>query len=740
MVFTVEKSIAGRTLVIEVGRIARQANGSAVVRYGDTQSFVAVTGAPPRFEMDFFPLTVDYREKTSAAGKFPGGFIKREGRPTTKEILTCRLIDRPIRPLFPKEYTWDTQVAASVFASDQQNDPDILALIAASTALSVSDIPFNGPLGGVRIGLVDGEFVVNPTVDQLKRSDLELIVAGTKDAVTMVEAGANEISEEQMLEAIDLAHDVIKQVVVLQEELVAKCGKEKMELESFPDVSELKNDLRSRYYAGLSDALSTSGKQTRKLAVKAVVDAAVAELCPEVAPPAEPPRDAPQPKLVKGLMGEVSGEAEREMILSGTRTDGRSHADIREISGEVSTLPPVVHGSALFTRGETQALISCTLGTGRDSQIVDGLAEEYSERFMLHYNFPAYCVGETWPNRGPKRREIGHGALAARALSAVMPDDDKFPYTVRLISDIMESNGSSSMASVCGGTLALMDAGVQIKQPVAGIAMGLIKDGDRVAILSDIQGSEDHNGDMDFKVAGTGRGITALQMDIKITGISAEIMQRALEQAKEGRHHILKEMLKVLDEPRDDISPFAPRCILFKIDPEKIGLVIGPGGKMIKKIQEESSCTIEIEDDGTVMVWGSNQVNSQSAQQKIEILTEEIKAGKIYNGRVVSVKDFGCFVEVLPGQEGLVHVSELAQGFVRKVDEIVKIGDVIPVKCLGTDNQGRVKLSKSAAEVELGIKPEEGENAPAGGGSSPPRSPTGAPPPRRGGGGGGRRR
>ena len=736
MSFRVEKEIAGRKLIIETGSVARQANGAVFVKYGDTQVFTASTGSEPRMEFDFFPLTVDYREKTSAAGKFPGGFIKREGRPTTKEILTCRLIDRPIRPLFPPEYRWDTAVSVLVFSADQQNDPDILAMIAASASLAVSDIPFLGPIGAVRMGLVGGELVINPTVDQLKGSDLDLVVAGTREAVTMVECGANEVSEEKMIEAIERAHEVVREIVEMQDQLVAQCGKQKMVFDPLPDHSELKGRLRERYYGRLADALRTEGKHERKAAVKAVMEQAFSEMCPEVEPGAEPPADVPERSLVKSLLEELSSEAEREMILDGQRTDGRSHAGIRDIRIEVGALPQVVHGSSLFTRGETQALVTCTLGTGGDQQIVDGLAEEYSERFMLHYNFPAFCVGETWPNRGPKRREIGHGALAQRSLNPVIPPEDRFPYTIRLVSDILESNGSSSMATVCGGTMALMDGGVKIRQPVAGIAMGLIKEADRVAILSDILGSEDHNGDMDFKVAGTQFGITGLQMDIKITGISTDILRRALEQAREGRIHILKEMLKSLDRPRDDISPFAPRCITFKIDPEKIGLVIGPGGKMIKKIQEESQTTIEIEDDGRVMIWGTNQAMAQLAQQRIEALTEEIKPGRIYNGRVVSIKDFGCFVEVLPGQEGLVHVSELGAGFVRKVDDVVQIGDVIPVKCLGTDNQGRIKLSKTAADRELSGEGEgEGETVPPMTGGAPQQRGGG-----RGGGGGRRRR
>ncbi|HZN59557.1 MAG TPA: polyribonucleotide nucleotidyltransferase, partial [Planctomycetota bacterium] len=467
-----------------------------------------------------------------------------------------------------------------------------------------------------------------------------------------------------------------------------------------PDHSALHSDLKSRYGSLFEPALLTPGKHTRKDAVKAVIEKAIDEVAPILDPaPATPPPGAVDRALAQLLLNKISEEAEREMIVRGVRTDGRDSTSIREIAIDVSVLPRV-HGSALFTRGETQALVVVTLGTGDDEQIVDGLYEEYSEKFMLHYNFPSFSVGETWPNRGPKRREIGHGALACRALKAVMPPEDKFPYTVRLISDILESNGSSSMATVCGGTMALMDAGVKIRQPVAGIAMGLVKEGDRIAVLSDILGSEDHNGDMDFKVAGTQRGITALQMDIKVTGISENILRDALEQAREGRIIILREMMKALDRPRDEISPHAPKIIQLRIDPEKIGIVIGPGGKMIKKIQEDTKSQIEIEDDGTVKIWGTSLAGATDAQHRIEALTEEVKPGRVYQGRVVSIKDFGCFVEVLPGQEGLVHVSELGQGYVQKVNDVVKIGDIIPVKCLGIDNQGRIKLSKKAAEME----------------------------------------
>jgi polyribonucleotide nucleotidyltransferase len=694
-----ECSIGGRTLSIEVGRMGRQANGAAMVRFADTVVFAAVTGADLKEDFDFFPLTVDYREKTYAAGKFPGGFIKREGRPTTKEILTMRLIDRPLRPTFPKNMGKDVLIQTMVLSFDQQNDPDILAMIAASTCVAVSDIPFLAPIGSVRVGLIDGQFVIMPTIADLAKSELDLVVSGTKDAVLMVECGAKEVSEDTIVNAIAKAHEAIREIIELQESLVRLCGKKKLEVPPPPDNSDLKAKLRSAYYERIQSALLTEGKLSRKKAVEEVFKNALDTVSPEVEPPQLPPSGTPERAVVKSVLEEVSREAERALILGGRRADGRGMKDIRPISIEVAVLPRT-HGSSLFTRGETQALVVATLGTGQDEQIVDGLAEEYTEKFMVHYNFPSFSVGETWPNRGPKRREIGHGNLARRALEAVVPPPEKFPYTIRLVSDVLESNGSSSMATVCGGTLALMDAGVKIRQPVAGIAMGLIKEGDEVRILSDIMGSEDHNGDMDFKVAGTQRGITGLQMDIKVAGISDAILRQALEQAREGRIFVLREMLKTLDRPRDDISPFAPKVIRMTIDPEKIGIVIGPGGKMIKKIQEETHSTIEIEDDGTVVIWGQSMTSARGAQERIEALTEEVKPGRTYKGRVVSIKDFGCFVEVLPGQEGLVHVSELGQGFIQKVSDVVNIGDTITVKCLGIDNQGRIKLSKKAAEKE----------------------------------------
>lgn len=696
MIAKTELVVNGTTLSVETGRIAKQANGAAVVRFGDAVVFTAASAADIRGDLDFFPLTVDYREKTSAAGKFPGGFIKREGRPTTKEILTCRLIDRPIRPLFPDNLRKDVSIQSMVLSADQENDTDVLAMIAASTALSVSDIPFDGPIGAVRVCTKDGQLAVFPTFDELKSSKLDLVVAGTRDAVVMVEGSANELSEDEVIDAIFYAHEKIKEIITLQDGLVHQTGKQKMEVPEPEDHSGLQERATAEYADRLRSAQLVEGKLTRKKAIEVVTKEALEAIAPEFEPPEFPPPGTPKRKHVKSALEGLVKKVEREQIVSAsTRTDGRTLDEVRPISIEIGFLPRT-HGSAIFTRGETQAVVSVTLGTGRDEQIVDGLHEEQSEKFMVHYNFPAFCVGETWPNRGPKRREIGHGNLALRALAAVLPPEDKFPYTVRVVADIMESNGSSSMATVCGGTMALMDAGVSIRQPVAGIAMGLIREGDEIRILSDIQGSEDHHGDMDFKVAGTQFGITALQMDIKISGISREVLTQALGQAKDGRIKILREMLRVMKEPRAEISQYAPKIIRIKIHPDKIGIVIGPGGKMIKKIQEETSSTIEIEDDGTVTIWGQGVPSARSAQERVEALTEEVRPGNSYSGRVVSVKDFGCFVEVLPGQEGLVHVSELADGFVSKVADIVKVGDTIQVKCIGIDAQGRIKLSKKA--------------------------------------------
>ena len=690
----VEKLIGKRTLSIEVGKIAKQADGAAIVRYGDTMVLAtAVSASEEKEEASFFPLTVDYREKMYAAGKFPGGFFKREGRPTLKETLTMRLIDRPIRPLFPETYLREVQVMSMVFSADKENDPDILAMIGASAALSVSSIPFCGPTGSVRVGQINGEFVINPTHSELALSSIDLVVSGTEEAVMMVEASGKEIPEEQMVNAIMFGHTFIREIVQLQRELLVKCGKEKQPIPPLKIDMVLTEEIKKKYYSKILERNQTPGKDERKLALNEILNEIINKYCTDQ-------EGAPTKKVIKTIFETIETLVVRDQIIKeGKRPDGRGLANIRPISCEVGILPRT-HGSALFTRGETQAIVVTTLGTTMDEQRVDTIEDEYSKKFMLDYNFPPFCVGEVKPLRGPGRREIGHGALAERALEVVLPPPSEFPYTIRIVSDIMESNGSSSMASVCGGTISMMDAGVPIHAPVAGIAMGLIKEGNNVCILSDILGTEDHLGDMDFKVAGTAKGVTALQMDIKIAGITEKIMRDALTQAKEGRLHILQELAKVIENPRSEISIYAPKVLHIKINPEKIGLIIGPGGKNIKKIQEETSAKIEIEDDGTVIISAALTESAQKAKTWIERMTEEVQVGKTYTGKVLSLKEYGAFVEIIPGHDGLVHISELSDGYIEKVEDVVKVGQEIMIKVIGIDDQKRVKLSRKAALKE----------------------------------------
>ncbi|MCC7211338.1 MAG: polyribonucleotide nucleotidyltransferase [Candidatus Brocadia sp.] len=690
----VERLIGKETLVIETGKIAKQADGAALVRYGDTVVLVtAVSSADENEEADFFPLTVDYREKTYAAGKFPGGFFKREGRPTLKEILTMRLIDRPIRPLFPETYLREVQIMSMVLSADKENDPDILAMIGASAALSVSGIPFCGPTGSVRVGQIDGKFIVNPTHSELAQSSIDLVVSGTEAAVTMVEASGKEVPEEQMVDAIMFGHTFIKEIVQLQKELLSECGKKKQSVPPLKLDMDLLNDIKQKYFAEILEKNQTPGKDARKCALHEIQSRVIREYCTDK-------EGAPTNKAIKAIFERIETMVVRDQILhEKKRPDGRGLKDIRPITCEVGMLPRT-HGSALFTRGETQAIVVTTLGTTMDEQRVDTLDQEYTKKFMLDYNFPPFCVGEVKPLRGPGRREIGHGALAERALAAVLPPATSFPYTIRIVSDITESNGSSSMASVCGGTLSMMDAGIPITTQVAGIAMGLVKEGEQVCILSDILGTEDHLGDMDFKVAGTLKGVTALQMDIKISGITEKIMRDALTQAKEGRLYILDELAKVIDKPREDISVYAPKLVHIKINPEKIGMVIGPGGKNIKKIQEETGAKIEIQDDGTVIISSTLAEASQKAKIWIERMTEEVQVGKTYAGKVLSLKEYGAFVEIIPGHDGLVHISELSDGYVDKVEDVVKVGQEIMIKVIGIDDQKRVKLSRKAAMKE----------------------------------------
>ena len=692
MKFKVEKTIGKEVLSIETGEVAKQADGAVIVRYGDTVVLIAaVCGESKGF--DFLPMTVDYREKTYSVGRFPGGFFKRESRPTNKEILTMRMTDRPMRPLFPKGYSNEIQIMSAVLSADKDTDPDVISMVGASAAVAVSSIPFNGPTGSVRVGLIDDEFVINPRNSELESSMMNLVVSGTEDAVMMVEASGKEVSEDKFVDAIMFGFEEIKKIVKMQKELVVECGKEKQKHEAPTVDTALLDEIKARVYEDIKVQSVVPGKMDRKKALKELRTRLIEECCADT-------DDEDRESKIKEVFGVLVEEAVQEQIIKEhKRLDGRGLKDIRPITCEVSFLPRT-HGSALFTRGETQALVVSTLGTSMDEQRVDGLVEGYTKKFMLDYNFPSFCVGEAKPIRGPGRREIGHGALAEKALEPMVPAYEDFPYTIRIVSDILESNGSSSMASVCGGTLCMMDAGVPIKRPVAGIAMGLIKEGEEVRILSDILGDEDHLGAMDFKVAGTEQGITALQMDLKISGITEQIMRDALVQAKEGRMHILKEMLAAIEKPRSEISVHAPKLVKIKINPDKIGMVIGPGGKMIKRIQEESSSRVEIEDDGTIVISAATFESVEIAKTYIKGLTEDAEIGKIYAGKVVSVKEYGAFVEIMPGKEGLVHISELSNDYIEKVDDVVKVDQEIKVKLIGIDDQKRIKLSRKAALKE----------------------------------------
>ena len=683
--------IAGKTLTLETGQIARQAHGSILVTYGETQCFAAACTGPGRDDLDFFPLTVDYREKTDAAGKIPGGFFKREGRPTTKEILTMRLIDRSIRPLFPDGFRQEVQVMSRVFGYDGESPADILAMIASFAALHVSNIPFECALGAIRIGKVDGRLTSMPT-DQQKReeTDLDLVVAGHSDAIVMVEASANQLPEAEVLDALEMAHSDIKTIIGAIEELRAKCGKEKMEFVPPTPDADLQAGV-ARFRGDLDAALATEGKHQKSEAIKAVQSRCVEELTAGI----EDDRElAKRTKTVKNLFHDLESDAVREMILSGRRTDGRRTDEIRPIT-VVNDFIKRHHGSALFTRGETQALVSCTLGTPDDEQIIDGIEEEYRKNFYLHYSFPPFSVGETRRIMGPGRREIGHGMLAERALTPVLPPHDRFPYTTRIVSEILESNGSSSMATVCGGCLSMMLAGVPIAQPVAGIAMGLIQDeSGRTAILSDILGSEDHHGDMDFKVAGSGLGITALQMDIKIKGVTRALLEEALGQAREGRVHILKTMLAAVPKPNAEISEYAPAMEVITVPSDRIGFLIGPGGRTIRGLQEQFKVRIAVvSEDGQVSVSGLDRPRVKECIQTIQAMTETPKIGQRYTGTVKSVKDFGAFIEILPGTEGMCHISELAEGYVDRVEDVVAVGDEIEVVVIHVDDRGKIKLS-----------------------------------------------
>jgi polyribonucleotide nucleotidyltransferase len=703
----VEIPFGNSTLVIETGKLARQAHGSVLVRYEGTVVLVAVVEGGTIPGRDFFPLQVEYRERTYAAGKFPGGFIKRETRPSTKETLTSRLIDRPTRPLFPVGYVNEVQIHVTVISADRDNDADILGLIGASAALHVSHIPFLKPYGAVRLGRINGQLVVLRTFAEMEESALDLIVAGTNEAVAMIEGFGRELPEQEMADAIMEAHNQCKTIIRAIEELRVKAGLEPKQLPAQVPEDPLAEELYSKYGAEFREKYLTQGKKARNAALDEFKERIKAEYVPEGA--AEPKYTAAQ---VSSAIGTLRERIFREITLGGTRIDGRGPKDLRNLGSEVAVLPRT-HGSAVFQRGETQALVLATLGTVGDEQRIEGLQEEYSKKFWLDYNFPSYSVGEVKPIRGPGRREIGHGMLAERSLKAVIPPPTRFPYTIRLVSEILESNGSSSMASVCGGTLALMDAGVPIKRPVAGVSVGLVMEKDKHVLITDIQGDEDHYGDMDFKVAGTQKGVTGIQLGITLDGIPEDVVRGALEQAREARLTILKSMLHTLPAPRKDISPMAPRIVTLRINPELIGKLIGPGGKTIRAIQEGTGAKVDVEDDGTVSIAGLDGEGVEAARRQIEALTMEVKVGAIYEGKVISIKEFGAFIEISPGRDGLCHISELDVGYVGRVDDVVKIGDVVQVKVIAIDDQDRVKLSRKALLAPAG----DGE----GGSERPPR-------------------
>ncbi|RTQ95255.1 polyribonucleotide nucleotidyltransferase [Lysinibacillus telephonicus] len=684
---------AGRQLVVEVGQLAKQANGATLVRYGESAVLATATMSKTPKALDFFPLTVNYEERLYAAGKIPGGFIKREGRPSEHAILVSRLIDRPIRPMFPDGFRNEVQVISMVMSSDPDCPTDVAAMFGSSLALAISDIPFNGPIAGVHVGYIDGEFVINPTVEQVEKSTIHLSVAGNKDAINMVEAGALEVPEEIMLEAIMFGHEEIKKLIAFQEQIVAEVGKEKIAVELFEINEELSAQVKKLCEEDMIAAIQTVEKHAREEAITAVRERVIAGY-------EEQEADEETLKQVKTILDKmVKDEVRRLITEEKIRPDGRKVDEIRPLSSEVGLLQRA-HGSGLFTRGQTQALSICTLGPLGDVQIIDGLGLEESKRFMHHYNFPQFSVGETGPMRGPGRREIGHGALGERALLAVIPDESEFPYAIRCVSEVLESNGSTSQASICASTLAMMDAGVPIKAPVAGIAMGLVKKGEHYTILTDIQGMEDHLGDMDFKVAGTAKGVTALQMDIKIDGLSRNILEEALQQAKAGRMIILESMLATLAEPRTHLSKYAPKIEVVHINPDKIRDVIGSGGKTINKIIDETGVKIDTEQDGTIYISSANEEMNKRAKEIIESIVREAKVGEYYMATVKRIEKFGAFCEIFPGKDGLLHISEIQEERTNKVEDVLKIGDQLLVKCIEIDNQGRVNLSRKVVIKE----------------------------------------
>jgi polyribonucleotide nucleotidyltransferase len=688
-----EIEFAGRSLSLETGRLAKQAHGAVLAQYGDTIVLATVVSAyQGREKVDFLPLTVDYQERTFAAGKIPGGFFKREGRPSEKEILTSRLIDRAMRPLFPKGYDKETQIVVTVLSADRENDPDMLSLIATSAALEVSDIPHNGPVAAVRMGRVNGKLVVNPSLADMEDSDVAMVVAAKPDSIVMLEGGADIVDEEAILEALFAAHEEVRPIFELQEELRRLAGKPKREFTPKVIDPVLLAAVKDRMSADLEAALKISGKKERNTAVYALSDRVVEELEPRF-----PERSA---ELAEACEKVLRDRVRRVILEQDRRIDDRSSTEIRSLSAQVQVLPRT-HGSAIFTRGETQALATVTLGTSADEQKIDALMGERYKKFMLHYNFPPFSTGEVKFLRGPSRREIGHGALAERALAPVLPPEEEFPYTIRVVSEVLESNGSSSMATVCGGSLALFDAGVPVKAAVAGVAMGLVKEGEQVRVLTDILGDEDHLGDMDFKVAGTAEGITAIQMDNKVGGVTRDVMRQALHQARDARLFVLSVMQKALEEPRKEVSTYAPRIVTLRIKPDKIRDVIGPGGKVIRGLVEETGCKIDIEDDGTVLIASSDAAAMEKAINSIQAITAEPEVGRIYRGKVRKIVEFGAFVEILPGTDGLLHISQLAKERVRRVEDVVHEGDEVMVKVLDVDRSGKIRLSLREAQEEL---------------------------------------
>lgn len=689
------KEFAGRQLTVEVGQVARQANAAATIRYDDTVILSAVVNGDEPSTLPFFPLMVNYEEKMYSVGKIPGGFIKREGRPSEHATLTARLIDRPIRPMFPEGFKYETQIYNTVLSVNKDATPEMTAMFGSSLTLGLSSLPFNGPIAGVQVGRVDGEFVINPTEAQLAASDIDLIVAGTKDAINMVESGAQEVSEADMLEALLFGHEAVKELCAFQDEIIAEIGQEKMEVELILPDADLKAAIEAEYSEQMIAAVQNPDKMTRAEQVETLTDEIVAAYEEKFADDDE--LDSIM-KDVKQIIKDMEKAEVRRLITEDkVRPDGRDLHEIRDLDSEVAYLPRA-HGSGLFTRGQTQALSVLTLGPLAEHQVIDGLSSEEEKRFIHHYNFPSYSVGETGRPKSPGRREIGHGALGARALEAVIPDEEDFPYTIRLVAEVLESNGSSSQASICAGSLALMDGGVPIKAPVAGIAMGLVMDSeDQYTVLTDIQGLEDHLGDMDFKVAGTAKGITALQMDIKIEGITRDILVEALESAKNARLEILNNMMNTIDQPREQLSEYAPKVQMIQIKPDQIKIVIGKGGDQINQIIDETGVKIDIEEDGKVSVYGEDQAMIDRAIEIIEELTEEVEVGKIYKGKVVRIENFGAFVEVIKGTDGLVHISELADGYVKNVTDVVKMGEEVDVLVTEIDNMGRVNLSRKQA-------------------------------------------